>query len=64
MPQSQTAANLRHQVEEKKDRNILAQNNQTHVREAQRLAPSPPKWGDQNAKTKRRNEDKKHEKPA
>ena len=37
MPQSQTAANPRHQKEEKKDKN-----KQTNVREAQRPAPSPP----------------------
>ena len=42
MPQSQTAANPRHQEEEKKDRNIHAQNKQTNVREAQRPAPSSP----------------------
>ena len=42
MPQSQTAANPRHQEEEKKDKNIQAQNKQTNVREAQRLAPSSP----------------------
>ena len=41
-PQSQTAANLRHQEEEKKDKNIHAQNKQTNVREAQRPAPSSP----------------------
>ena len=39
-PQSQTEANPRHQEEEKKDKNIHAQNKQTNVREAQRLAPS------------------------
>ena len=42
MPQSQTAANPRHQEEEKKDKNICAQNKQTNVREAQRPAPSSP----------------------
>ena len=42
MPQSQTAANPRHQEEEKKDKNIHAQNKQTNVREAQRPAPSSP----------------------
>ena len=42
MPQSQTAANPRHQEEEKKDKNIHAQNKQTSVREAQRPAPSSP----------------------
>ena len=42
MPQSQTAANLRHQKEEKKDKNIDAQNKQTNVWEAQRPAPSSP----------------------
>ena len=42
MPQSQTAANHRHQDEEKKDKNIHAQNKHTHVREAQRPAPSFP----------------------
>ena len=42
MPQSQTAANLRLQEEEKKDKNIHAQNKQTNVREAQRQAPSSP----------------------
>ena len=40
MPQSQTATNPRHQEEEKKDKNINAQNKQTNVREAQRPAPS------------------------
>ena len=42
MPQSQTAANPRHQEGEKKDKNIHAQNTQTNVREAQRSAPSSP----------------------
>ena len=51
MPQSQTAANSRHQEVEKKDKkhtrakqikNIHAQNKQTNVREAQRPAPSSP----------------------
>ena len=42
MPQSQTAANPRHQKEEKKDKNIHAQKKQTTVREAQRPAPSSP----------------------
>ena len=42
MPQSQTAANPRHQEEEKKDENIHAQNKQTNVREAQRPAASSP----------------------
>ena len=42
MPQSQTAANPRLQEEEKKDKNIHAQNKQTHVQEAQRPAPSSP----------------------
>ena len=35
MPQSQSAANPRHLEEEKNDKNIHAQNKQTHVREAQ-----------------------------
>ena len=43
MPQSQTAANPRHQQEEKKDKNIHAQNKQINVREAQRPAPSSPR---------------------
>ena len=42
MPQSQTAANPRHQEEEKKNKNLHAQNKQTNVREAQRPAPSSP----------------------
>ena len=42
MPQSQTAANPRHQEEEERDKNIHAQNKQTYVREAQRPAPSSP----------------------
>ena len=42
MSQSQIAANPRHQEEEKKDKNIHAQNKQTNVREAQRPAPSSP----------------------
>ena len=42
MPQSQIAANTRHQEEEKKDKNIYAQNKQTNVREAHRPAPSSP----------------------
>ena len=40
MPQSQTAANPRHQEAEKKDKIIHVQNKQTNVREAQRPAPS------------------------
>ena len=42
MPQSQTAANPRHQAEHKNDKNIQARktNKQTNVREAQRPAPS------------------------
>ena len=42
MPQSQTAANPRHQEEEKRDKIIHAQNKQTNVREAQRPSPSSP----------------------
>ena len=42
MPQLQTAANPRHQKEEKKVKNKHAQNKQTNVREAQRPGPSPP----------------------
>ena len=42
MSQSQTAANTRHQEEEKKDKTIHAQNKQTNVREAKRPAPSSP----------------------
>ena len=42
MPQSQTAANPRHQEDEKKDKDIHAQNKQTNVQEAQKLAPSSP----------------------
>ena len=42
MPQSQTAANPRHQEEEKKDKNIHAQNKQTNARDAQSPAPSSP----------------------
>ena len=42
MPQSQTAANPRHQEEEKKDKNIHAQNKQISVQEAQRPAPPSP----------------------
>ena len=42
MQQSQTAANPRHQKEDKKYKNIHAQNKQTNVREAQRPAPSSP----------------------
>ena len=53
MPQSQTAANPQHQEEEKKDKNIHAQNKQTNVRETQRPAPLFLKRGDQNAKTNR-----------
>ena len=42
MPQPQTAANPRHQEEEKKDAHIHVQNKQTNVREAKRPAPSSP----------------------
>ena len=42
MPQSQTAANPPQHAEEKKDKNIHAQNKQTNAREAQRTAPSSP----------------------
>ena len=41
MPQSQTAAIPRHQMEEKKD-NLHVQNKQTNAREAHRPAPSSP----------------------
>ena len=41
MPQSQTAANPRHQEEEKKDKNIHAQNKQTNVGKAQDQVPLP-----------------------
>ena len=41
-PQSPTAANLRQQEEQKKDKNIHAQNKRTHVQEAQRPAPFSP----------------------
>ena len=42
MPQSQTAANPRHQEEKKQDKIIHAQNKQTNAREAQRPVPSSP----------------------
>ena len=42
MPQSKIVANPRHQEEQKKDKNIHAQNKQTKVREAQRPASSSP----------------------
>ena len=42
MPQSQTVANPRHHEEEKKEKNIHAQNKQTNIREAQRPATSFP----------------------
>ena len=45
MPQSQTAANPRHQEEEKKDKSIPAQNKQTNVREAQRPIPQA-RWSE------------------
>ena len=61
MPQSQTAANLRYQEEEKKDKNIHVQNKQTNVREAQRPVPSSPSEVIKML-NKRRNEDKEHEK--
>ena len=43
MPQSQTAANPRYQEEDKKDKNIHAQNKQTNVREAQKPTPFSPR---------------------
>ena len=42
MPQSQSAANPRHQEEEKKEKKKHAQKKQTNVREAQRPASSSP----------------------
>ena len=42
MPQSQTAANPRHQEEEKRDKNQRMQNKQTNAREAHRPALSSP----------------------
>ena len=51
MPQSQTAANLRHEEEEKKDKNIHAQNKQMYEKHKDQLPL--PKQGDQNAKTNR-----------
>ena len=49
MPQSETAANPRHQEEEKKDK-THTRVKQTNAREAQRPTPFFPKRGDQNAK--------------
>ena len=60
MPQSQTAANPQHQVEEKKDKNIHAQNKQMYEKHKYQFLF--PKRGDQNAKTNGRNEDKEHDK--
>ena len=61
MPQTETAANPRHQEEEKKDKNKHAENKQTNVREAQRPAPSSPSEGIRML-NKRRNEELEYEK--
>ena len=42
MPQSQTAANPRQQEEEKKDKNIQAQNKQTMYEKQKDKLPLPP----------------------
>ena len=49
MPQSQTAANPRHQEQEKKDKNIHAQNKQMYEKHEDQLPF--PKRDDQNVKT-------------
>ena len=51
MPESQTAANPRHQEEEKNEKK-LTRTRQTNAREAHRPAPPFPKRGDHNAKRK------------
>ena len=61
MPQSHTAANHRHQEEEKKGKNKHAQNKQTNVGEAQRPASSSAREVIRML-TQTENEDKEHEK--
>ena len=61
MPQSQTTANPRHQEEEKKDKNTRAKQTNKRTRST-KISSLFPRRGDQNAKNKRRNEDKEHAK--
>ena len=51
MPQSQTAANPRHQEEEEKDKNIHARKINKQMYEFTKTSSLFPKRGDQNAKT-------------
>ena len=44
MPQSQTAANPRHKEEEKKDKNIHAQNKQMHEKHKDQLPLPQASW--------------------
>ena len=61
MPQSQTAANPRHQEEEKNDKtNMYNWNKQTNAREAHRPAPSSPSEVITVLKEMKKHEDKRH----
>ena len=60
VPQSQTAANPRHQKEEKNDKNQHVQNKQTNAREAHRLAPSTPSEVITMLKRTKKHKDKEH----
>ena len=63
MPQSQTAANPRHQEEEKKDKkHTRAKQTNKCTRSTKTTHSRFPKRGDQHAKTNEKNEDKEHEK--
>ena len=60
VPQSQTAANPRHQEEEKNDKNEHVQNKQTNAREAHRPAPSSQSEVITMLKGMTKHEDKEH----
>ena len=62
VPQSQTAANPRHQEETKNDKNSHVQNKQTNAREAHRPAPSFPREMITMPKGIKEHKDKEHEK--
>ena len=60
VPQSQTAANPRHQEEENTDKTLHVQNKQTNAREAHRHAPSSPSEVITMLKGMKKHEDKEH----
>ena len=60
MPQLQTAANSRHQEEEKNDKNQHVQNKETNAEEVDRPVPSSPSEVITMLKGMREQKDKEH----